>query len=112
MNEAVFNAQDFFVSRQTLLKSLVLAAVPDKTGRDSFISVAPEEEMNISLGSEAGHWSIGLHLLIRRMDSRLITPGEQHIQALIESEAFNRAVLQAAPIALCVIRQRLQVRVF
>ena len=60
MSEAVFNAQDFFVSRQTLLKSLVLAAVPDKTGHDSFVSVDPEEEMNISLGSDAGHWSIWL----------------------------------------------------
>jgi len=60
MNEAVFNAQDFFVSRQTLLTSLVLSAVPDKTGQDAFISVDPEEEMNIRLSSESGHWSIWL----------------------------------------------------
>lgn len=60
MNEAVFNAQDFFVSRQTLLKSLVLSAVPDKTGKDAFISVDPQEEMNIRLSSESGHWSIWL----------------------------------------------------
>ena len=60
MNEAVFNAQDFFVSRQTLLKSLVLATVPDKKGGDAFISVDPQEEMNINLGSEAGHWSLWL----------------------------------------------------
>ena len=60
MNEAVFNAQDFFVSRQTLLKSLVLAAVPDKKGNEAFISIDPEEEVNINLGSEAGHWSLWL----------------------------------------------------
>lgn len=60
MNEAVFNAQDFFVSRQTLLKSLVLATVPDRHGPEAFISVDPEEEMNISLGSNAGRWSLWL----------------------------------------------------
>jgi two-component system capsular synthesis sensor histidine kinase RcsC len=68
MNEAVFNAQDFFVSRQTLLQSLVLAAVPDKHGPEAFISVDPEEEMNISLGSEAGRWSLWL---TRRMTDYL-----------------------------------------
>lgn len=60
MNEAVFSAQDFFVSRQTLLRSLVLAAVPEKSENEPFITVDPEEEVNISLGSEAGHWSIWL----------------------------------------------------
>ena len=60
MNEAVFNAQDFFVSRQTLLKSLVLAAVPDTSVIDSSIDVDPEEQVNIHLGSEAGHWSLWL----------------------------------------------------
>ena len=60
MNEAVFHAQDFFVSRQTLLKSLVLTAVPDTAGHEPFISVAPEEEKKISLGSESDHWSLWL----------------------------------------------------
>ena len=60
MNEAVFNAQDFFVSRQTLLKSLMLATVPDKNGDKTFVSVDPEEEINISLASETGHWSLWL----------------------------------------------------
>ncbi|KOX66020.1 histidine kinase [Pseudomonas psychrophila] len=60
MNEAVFKAQDFFVSRQTLLKSLVLATVPDKNGDKAFVSVDPEEEINISLVSETGHWSLWL----------------------------------------------------
>ena len=68
MNEAVFNAQDFFVSRQTLLKSLVLATVPDKKGNEAFVSVDPEEELNINLGSEAGHWSLWL---TRRMTDYL-----------------------------------------
>ena len=39
MNEAVFSAQDFFVSRQTLLRSLVLAAVPEKSENAPFITV-------------------------------------------------------------------------
>lgn len=60
MNEAVFNAQDFFVSRQTLLKSLVLTSVPDKTGRTPFINVDPDEEKNISVGSETDRWSLWL----------------------------------------------------
>ena len=60
MNEAVFNAQDFFVSRQTLLKSLMLATVSDKNGDKAFVSVDPEEEINISLASETGHWSLWL----------------------------------------------------
>ena len=60
MNEAVFNAQDFFVSRQTLLKSLVLATVPDTALSQTPDSVDPLEEIKISLGSEAGHWSLWL----------------------------------------------------
>jgi len=68
MNEAVFNAQDFFISRQTLLKSLVLATVPDKQGPDAFISVDPEDEMSINLGSEAGYLSLWL---TRRMKDYL-----------------------------------------
>ncbi|SDV01886.1 ATP-binding protein [Pseudomonas mucidolens] len=60
MNEAVFNAQDFFVSRQTLLKSLVLATVPDKHGAEPLASVNPDEEMNINLGNKEAHWSLWL----------------------------------------------------
>lgn len=60
MNEAVFNAQDFFVSRQTLLKSLVLTSVPDKSRIAPIISVDPEEEKNISLGSDNDRWSLWL----------------------------------------------------
>ena len=60
MNEAVFNAQDFFVSRQTLLKSLLLTAVPDKAVHAPFISVDPEEEKSISVGSETDRWNLWL----------------------------------------------------
>ena len=68
MNEAVFHAQDFFVSRQTLLKSLVLATVPDKDAAGAFFSADPEEEINISLGSGASHWNLWL---TRRMTDYL-----------------------------------------
>ena len=60
MNEAVLNAQNFFVSRQTLLKSLVLATVPDKHGAEPFVSVNPDEEMNINLGNKEAQWSLWL----------------------------------------------------
>lgn len=38
----------------------MLATVPDKNGDKTFVSVDPEEEINISLGSNAGHWSLWL----------------------------------------------------
>ena len=60
MNEAVFHAQDFFVSRQTLLKSLVLASVPDINGAKPYISANPDEEVSISLGTDEGHWNLWL----------------------------------------------------
>ncbi|MFJ4391011.1 ATP-binding protein [Pseudomonas soli] len=44
-------------------------------------------------------------LLLRRLEQRLITPALHRIQALIESEAFSRDVIQAAPVALCVLRR-------
>lgn len=44
-------------------------------------------------------------LLLRRFEQRLITPALHRIQALIESEAFSRDVIQAAPVALCVLRR-------
>jgi len=49
--------------------------------------------------------AIALHVLISRIDRRLITPSENRILALVETEAFTRAVLQVAPVALCVIRR-------
>ncbi|KAF2411121.1 ATP-binding protein [Pseudomonas antarctica] len=44
-------------------------------------------------------------LVMRRVDQRFIVPSIHRIQALIESEAFGRDVIQAAPVALCVLRR-------
>ena len=49
--------------------------------------------------------TIGLWLLARRIERQLITPAIYRKQALIESEAFSRAVIQTAPMALCVLRR-------
>lgn len=88
MNEAVFNAQDFFVSRQTLLKSLVLAAVPDKPGHAPFISVDPEEETSISLGSENDRWNLWL---TQRMVEHL---SESKVSLLYVSQAQDPEVVR------------------
>lgn len=48
---------------------------------------------------------LGLGLLVRHIEKRLITPAIFRKQALIESEAFSRTVIQAAPVALCVLRR-------
>ena len=44
-------------------------------------------------------------LVMRRVDQRFIIPSINRIQALIESEAFGRDVIQTAPVALCVLRR-------
>lgn len=44
-------------------------------------------------------------LMIRRLEQRFITPTIQRIRALIESEMFNRDVIETAPVALCVLRR-------
>ncbi|PZW79251.1 two-component system capsular synthesis sensor histidine kinase RcsC [Pseudomonas sp. 2848] len=44
-------------------------------------------------------------LLIRRFEQRFITPTVQRIRALVESELFNRDVIETAPVALCVLRR-------
>ena len=44
-------------------------------------------------------------ILTRRIEHRLINPAMQRMQELIESEAFSRAVIQTAPVALCVLRR-------
>ncbi|MFJ4542405.1 response regulator [Pseudomonas sp. NPDC088885] len=46
-----------------------------------------------------------VYKLVHRIERRLITPATQRIDALIESEAFCRAVIQTAPVALCVLRR-------
>ncbi|WP_204311518.1 hypothetical protein, partial [Stenotrophomonas maltophilia] len=35
----------------------------------------------------------------------MIEPAKRRLEALKESEAFSRAVIQAAPVALCVLRR-------
>ena len=44
-------------------------------------------------------------LVMRRVNQRFIIPSINGIQALIESEAFGRDVIQTAPVALCVLRR-------
>lgn len=44
--------------------------------------------------------------LMRRIDQRLIVPAGNRIEALVESEAFSRAVIRIAPVALCVLRRQ------
>jgi len=44
--------------------------------------------------------------LMRRIDQRLIIPASNRIEALVESEAFSRAVIRIAPVALCVLRRQ------
>lgn len=46
-----------------------------------------------------------VYRLVSRIERRLLTPATQRIDALIESEAFSRAVIQTAPVALCVLRR-------
>ncbi|WP_350022733.1 ATP-binding protein [Pseudomonas protegens] len=44
-------------------------------------------------------------LLTHWVEVRLIAPALHRIQALVESEAFSRDVIQIAPVALCVLRR-------
>ncbi len=44
-------------------------------------------------------------MLIRRLESRFISPTISRIQALVESELFSSDVIQTAPVALCVLRR-------
>ncbi|WP_276226934.1 ATP-binding protein, partial [Pseudomonas citronellolis] len=46
-----------------------------------------------------------LRRLERRFERRLIRPARRRLAALRESEAFSRAVIQASPVALCVLRR-------
>jgi len=46
-----------------------------------------------------------IYLMTRRFEHRFITPALNRIQALVESEAFSRDVIQTAPVALCVLRR-------
>lgn len=52
-----------------------------------------------------GLWTWLMVWLVRRINQRLIIPAGQRIEAVVESEAFSRAVIQIAPVALCVLRR-------
>ncbi|MDD1509314.1 ATP-binding protein [Pseudomonas sp. CNPSo 3701] len=60
MNEAISDAQTFFVSRQTLLKSLGLSTVRHLTPPEGELNSAPSEEVHISLGEPGNLWSLWL----------------------------------------------------
>lgn len=60
MNEAISDAQSFFVSRQTLLKSLGLSTVRHVTAPVGNFNEVPAEEVHISLGEAGNIWSLWL----------------------------------------------------
>lgn len=43
--------------------------------------------------------------LCRRINRRLIGPAQHRLAALVENERFSRAMIQTAPVALCVLRR-------
>lgn len=49
--------------------------------------------------------AVGVHRLVLRINLRLVNPALHRLEALIESEAFSRAVIDTAPVALCVLRR-------
>ncbi len=60
MNEAISDAQSFFVSRQTLLKSLGLSTVRHVTPPVGNLNNVPAEELHITLGEAGNIWSLWL----------------------------------------------------
>lgn len=52
---------------------------------------------------------LGCSLLVwamcRRINRRLIGPAQHRLNALVENEGFHRAMIQTAPVALCVLRR-------
>ena len=58
MNEAISDAQSFFVSRQTLLKSLGLSTVRHVTPPVGNLNNVPAEELHITLGEAGNIWSL------------------------------------------------------
>ncbi|MBC3956406.1 ATP-binding protein [Pseudomonas triticifolii] len=60
MNEAISDAQSFFVSRQTLLKSLGLSTVRHVTPPVGNLNNVPSEEVHITLGEPGNLWSLWL----------------------------------------------------
>ena len=70
----------------------------------SHLLLAMREPLLIALLLGFGS-ALGMGLLVRRIERQLITPAIYRKQALIESEAFSRAVIQTVPVALCVLRR-------
>lgn len=60
MNEAIFDAQSFFVSRQTLLKGLGLSTVRQPSLTQAQANNVPEEEIHLILGQPSEIWSLWL----------------------------------------------------
>lgn len=60
MNAAISDAQNFFVSRQTLLRSLGLSAVRNVVQPKPNLNEVPTEEVHIALGQGADSWSLWL----------------------------------------------------
>ncbi|MCU1717103.1 ATP-binding protein [Pseudomonas sp. 5P_3.1_Bac2] len=51
-----------------------------------------------------GAWIV-IWRLCRRIETRLINPAQRRLEALAENENFLRAVIDASPVALCVLRR-------
>jgi two-component system capsular synthesis sensor histidine kinase RcsC len=51
-----------------------------------------------------GAWVL-IWRLCRHIDTRLINPAQRRLEALAENENFLRAVIDASPVALCVLRR-------
>ncbi|MBA6061147.1 ATP-binding protein [Pseudomonas juntendi] len=60
MNEAIFKAQDFFISRQTLLRSLGLSTVKHTASSSINEAFIPGEEVHVFLRQPSGTWSLWL----------------------------------------------------
>lgn len=60
MNEAISDAQCFFVSRKTLLKTLGLSAVRNTSPPVGNLNQVPNEAMHITLGEAGNIWSLWL----------------------------------------------------
>lgn len=49
--------------------------------------------------------SVLIWAMCRRINRRLIGPAQHRLNALVENESFSRAMIQTAPVALCVLRR-------
>lgn len=83
MNAAIANAQSFFVSRQTLLDTLRLAAVRSTTAPVASANVVAGEEVHVGLGSDKQAWSLWLtrrmtdHLRLNKVNLLYVATGDR-----------------------------------